>query len=153
MSRASARYAQDYRPGETIDLGAREITREEILDFARRYDPHPFHLDEAAAGETMFGGLIASGWQTALVWLELMHGTFIHAETSLGSPGHEELTWPNPVRPGDRLTGRAEVREVRVSKSRPGLGFVRYTATLTNQRDETVLITTSTLIVRAREGE
>lgn len=152
MTRAPVRYAQDFRPGEVIDLGSRRITREEILDFARKYDPHPFHLDETKAGETMFGGLIASGWQTALIWLELMHGRFIQPETSLGSPGHEELNWPNPVRPGDRLTGRAEVREVRVSKSRPDLGFVRYTATLTNQDDEPVLVTTSTLIVRAREA-
>ncbi len=150
MSQADVRYAEDYEPGQIIDLGSYQVTREEILEFARKYDPHPFHIDEDQAKETMFGGIISSGWLTALIWLRLMHGSFIQSEASLGSPGHEELKWPNPVRPGDRLTGRAEVKEVRVSKSRPDLGFVRYTATLTNQRDEPVLITTSTLIIRTR---
>lgn len=152
MTRSDVRYAEDYAAGQIIDLGSYEVSRDEIVEFARKYDPHPFHVDEEQARETMFGGIIASGWQTALVWLRLMHGPFIQPETSLGSPGHEELNWPNPVRPGDRLTGRAEVKEVRISRSRPDLGFVRYTATLTNQRDETVLVTTSTLIIRSRQA-
>lgn len=150
MPEARTRYAEDYEPGQVIELGSYQVTRDEILEFARKYDPHPFHIDEDKASETIFGGIISSGWLTALIWLRLMHGPFIQAEASLGSPGHEELKWPNPVRPGDRLTGRAEVREVRVSKSRPELGFVRYTATLANQNDEPVLITTSTLIIKTR---
>ena len=152
MTSSDVRYAEDYAPGQIVELGSYEVTRDEIVAFGRKYDPHPFHVDEGQAKETMFGGLIASGWQTALIWLRLMHGPFIQPETSLGSPGHEELNWPNPVRPGDRLTGRAEVKEARISRSRPDLGFVRYTATLTNQRDETVLVTTSTLILRTRQG-
>lgn len=79
-----------------------------------------------------------------------MHKAFICVETTLGSPGHEEVKWPAPVRPGDRLHGRLEIRESRVSKSKPDLGFVRYTATLTNQAGEQVFLTTSTLIVKSR---
>jgi acyl dehydratase len=146
----SVRYLEDYHPGEIINLGNYDVTREEIVQFARKYDPHPFHLDEEASGSLFFGGIISSGWLTALIWLRLMHQSFISPETSLGSPGHEEMNWKRPVRPGDRLQGRAEVKEVRVSKSRPELGFVRYTATLTNQNDEPVFVTTSSLIVKTK---
>ena len=100
----------------------------------------------------MFGGVIASGWLTALVWLRLMHQTFLSYEVTLGSPGHEEMNWPRPVHPGDRLHGRVEIKESRVSKSKPGLGFVRYTAMLSNQRGEQVFVTTSTLIVKSRSA-
>ena len=98
----------------------------------------------------VFGGIISSGWLTALVWLRLMHSHFLCYETVLGSPGHEEMVWPTPVRPGDRLSGTVEIRESRISKSKPELGFVRYTATLTNQKLDDVFVTTSTLMVKSR---
>jgi acyl dehydratase len=119
-------------------------------DFARKYDPFPFHVDDEVAKATPFGGIIASGWMTALIWLRLMHESLLDPATVLGSPGHEEMNWPTPVKPGDRLHGRVEIKESRVFKSKPGLGFVRYTAKLYNQRDDCVFVTTSTLIVRAR---
>ena len=152
MTSASSRFAEDYRAGEEFDLGSHLVTREEVIEFARKYDPFPFHLDDKAAQATSFGGIIASGWMTALVWLKLMHRTLLDPATVLGSPGHEEMNWPTPVKPGDTLSGRVEIKESRASKSKPGIGFVRYTATLHNERDECVFVTTSTLIVRTRHA-
>ena len=142
------RYAEDYNAGAVFDLETYDVTLEEIIEFSRKYDPFPFHVDDQAAQETVFGGIISSGWLTALVWLRLMHKAFLCHETTLGSPGHEEMIWPTPVRPGDRLNGRLEIKESRVSRSKPDLGFVRYSATLSNQEGEEVFVTTSTLIVK-----
>ena len=144
------RYAEDYNAGDVFELGTYDVTREEIIEFSRKYDPFPFHIDEQAAQQTVFAGIISSGWLTTLVWLRLMHKAFLCHETILGSPGHEEILWPTPVRPNDRLNGRVEIKESRVSKSKPDLGFVRYTATLNNQEGEEVFVTTSTLIVKPR---
>jgi acyl dehydratase len=142
------RYAEDYKTGDVFDLGKYEITRKEMIEFAGKYDPFPFHIDDQAAQETIFGGLTSSGWLTALVWLRLMHKEFLDYEMTLGSPGHEEMIWPTPVRPGDILNGKVKILDSRVSKSKPDLGFVRYKATLFNQDGEPVFITTSTLIVK-----
>ena len=144
------KFAEDYKVGDSFELGQFEVTREEVVEFAQKYDPFPFHVDDEAAKATVFGGIISSGWLTALVWLRLMHSQFLCYETVLGSPGHEEMVWPTPVRPGDRLSGTVEIKESRVSKSKPELGFVRYTAKLTNQENEAVFITTSTLMVKSR---
>ena len=144
------KFAEDYKVGDSFELGQFEVTREEVVEFAQKYDPFPFHVDDEAAKATVFGGIISSGWLTALVWLRLMHSKFLCYETVLGSPGHEEMVWPTPVRPGDRLSGTVEIKESRVSKSKPELGFVRYTAKLTNQENEAVFITTSTLMVKSR---
>ena len=149
----SIRYAEDFEVGEKFDLGRYHVTREEIVDFAQKYDPFPFHVDEEFASKTVFGGIISSGWLTSLVWLRLMHKKFLEYETVLGSPGHEEVKWPTPVRPDDQLEGTLEVLEQRVSSSRPDLGFVRYRATLTNQNDETVFDTTSTMIIKPKPTE
>ena len=149
----SVRYAEDFEVGDKFDLGRYHVTREEIVDFAQKYDPFPFHVDEEFASKTVFGGIISSGWLTSLVWLRLMHKNFLENETVLGSPGHEEVKWPTPVRPDDQLEGTLEVLEQRVSSSRPDLGFVRYRATLTNQNDETVFDTTSTMIIKPRPSE
>ena len=144
------RYVEDYKAGDVFELGTYDITYEEIIEFSQKYDPFPFHIDDRMAQETVFGGIISSGWLTALVWLRLMHKAFLCYETTLGSPGHEELIWPTPVRPGDQLSGQVEIKESRVSKSKPDLGFVRYTSKLTNQKDEEVFLTTSTMIVKPR---
>ena len=149
----SFKFAEDYKAGDTLDLGSFDVTREEIVEFAQKYDPFPFHIDDEAAKATVFGGIISSGWLTALVWLRLMHKNFVCYETVLGSPGHEEMVWPTPVRPGDRLTGTVEIKESLVSKSKPDLGFVRYTAKLTNQNNDEVFMTTSTLIVKSRSSQ
>ena len=107
----------------------------------------------AGGQKTVFGGIISSGWLTALVWLRLMHKAFLCYETTLGSPGHEEMIWPTPVRPGDQLSGQVEVKESRVSKSKPDLGLVRYISKLSNQEGEEVFVTTSTMIVKPRPAQ
>ena len=144
------RYAEDYQAGDIFELGTYEVNQEEIIEFSLKYDPFPFHIDEKAAQETVFKGIISSGWLTGLIWLRMMHESFLCHETTLRSAGHEEMLWPKPVRPGDRLTGVAEIKESKVSKSKPDLGFVRYTSTLQNQNGEEVFITTSTIIVKPR---
>ena len=103
------RYAEDYRLGEVFDLGSHRITETEILEFARQYDPQPMHVDKEFAARSHYGGLISSGWLPALILFRLMLRGFICQETSLGSPGHHETGWLEPVRPGDMLPGRAEV--------------------------------------------
>ena len=147
-----ARYAEDYSAGQKFQIGKRTVSEVEIIEFAKKYDPFPFHVDAQAAKETIFGGLISSGWMTALIWLGMMHESFLSYETTLGSPGHEELKWPNPVRSGDELTGEIEIMESRISKSKPGLGFVRYKATLENQKNEPVFVTVSTIMVKINQG-
>ena len=150
MSKMKMRYVEDYKPGEIYELGSYQVTQQEIIEFSKKYDPFQFHVDEKAAKKTVFKGIISSGWLTGLVWLRMMHESFLCHETTLGSPGHEEMLWPKPVRPGDRLTGVAQIKESKVSKSKRDLGFVRYTSTLQNQNGEEVFITTSTIIVKPR---
>ena len=108
-------YAEDFKEGETFSLGIYNVTKEEIVDFANRYDPLPFHVDEAKAKETIFEGIISSGWLTALIWLRMMHEKFLCYEVTLGSPGHEEILWPQPVRPGDTLNGSITIKSVKIS--------------------------------------
>ena len=93
-----ARFSEDFKPGEIYELGKYTVSRNEIIDFAKKYDPFPFHIDDEAAAETVFGGIISSGWLTSLIWLRLMHQNFLTYETILGSPGHEEVKWPNPAK-------------------------------------------------------
>ena len=102
-----------------IELGARTITKGEILAFAREFDPQPFHTDEAAARHTIFGGLIASGWHTGSLSMRLFYEGLIKDVVSLGSPGFDELRWVRPVRPGDTLSARLTVLECAPSRSKP----------------------------------
>ena len=118
------RYFEDFVPGQTFDLGSYEMTRDDIVEFARRWDPQPFHVDEAAAGESAFGGLIASGWHTACVVMRLYVDTLLADAASMGSPGLEDLRWLVPVRPGDVLRASAQVLDVAPSSTRPDRGTV-----------------------------
>jgi len=134
------RYWEDFERGETVELGSYEITREEILEFARRYDPQPFHVDEEAADAGPFGGLAASGWHTAAVFMRLFVDGILNDSASRGSPGIEELRWTAPVRPGDVLTGRVRVVETYPSERRADRGTVITQCELLNQ-DGTVVFT------------
>ena len=107
------RYFEDFTPGEAIELGSHTITKDEIIAFARQFDPQPFHLDEEAAKATMYGGLLASGWHTGSITMRLLYDGLIKDTISLGSPGLDEIRWIKPVRPGDQL-----VIEIEMSKSR-----------------------------------
>ena len=133
------RYLEDLTVGEAHQLGSITVTEDGIVDFARAFDPQPFHVDREAAARSHFGGLVASGWHTCSVSMRLMCDSYINQTVSLGSPGVESIRWPNPVRPGDNITFRRRIVESRASKSRPQMGIVRTQWSGTNQRGETVL--------------
>jgi acyl dehydratase len=115
---------EDLTPGDVIDLGETVVDRQEMLAFARRFDPQPFHLDEEAARHSIFGGLSASGWFTASLWMRAYVDHVLADSTSQGSPGGKELAWLAPVRADDVLRLQLEVLSARRSRSRPNLGLV-----------------------------
>ena len=133
------RHWEDFEAGQVYELGARTVGREEIVAFARAFDPQPIHLDEEAAARGPFGGLIASGWHTASLFMRMYVDELINDTVSMGSPGVEELRWLVPVRPGDELRGRVTILEATPSSTRPDRGTIRARMELLNQRDEVVL--------------
>lgn len=134
-----ALYFEDFEVGNAREAGSRTVTREEILEFARKFDPQPFHVDEEAAKRSQFGGLIASGWHTASLCHGILVEEFLGKDSgSMGSPGVNELRWLKPVRPGDTLTVRLEVLEVSPSRSKPG-GLVKLRYVMRNQNGEDVM--------------
>jgi acyl dehydratase len=144
------RYWEDYEVGATYELGSRSVSEEEIISFARQFDPQPFHVDPAAARQSMFGGLIASGWHTCSIIMRLMVDNYLHPETSLGSPGLDEVRWLKPVRPGDTLVGKMRIIDKRESRSKPAIGLVLNEASLQNQQADVVATVRATQLVRRR---
>lgn len=120
-------------------MGRHTFSEEEILAFGRQYDPQPFHTDPAAAQRTVFGGVIASGWQTCAVAMRLMVENYVGKTVSMGSPGVENIRWLKPVRPGDTLTYTRTVTETRASMTRKGVGLVKHRYQAINQAGEVVL--------------
>ncbi|MCI2424136.1 MaoC family dehydratase [Saccharopolyspora sp. K220] len=129
---------EDLTPGRVFDLGKVEVDRAEMLAFAERFDPQPFHLDEEAGRNSVLGGLCASGWFTASLWMRGYVDHVLADSTSQGSPGGKELAWLAPVFPGDVLQLRLEVNSRRLSQSKPNLGLVEVTGTA-DRGDERVL--------------
>ena len=129
----------DFEPGQVLELGSVDVTEDEIIDFARQFDPQPFHVDPEAAAESVFGGLIASGWHTGSMWMRLYVDNMLGSASAQGSPGIEELRWLTPVRPGDTLHGRLTVLETTPSERRPDRGTVRIRGEMINQDGVTVL--------------
>jgi acyl dehydratase len=132
-------YFEDFPPGDVRESPARTVTREEMLAFARQFDPQPFHTDEAAARQTIYGGLIASGWHTIAIYMRLMWDSYLKDTASLGSPGVDEVRWLKPVRPGDTLRARFTVLEAVPSRSKPDRGLVRSLSEVFNQHGEVVM--------------
>lgn len=132
-------YWEDLEIGSTRELGSVSPTREQILDFARQFDPQPFHLDDAAAEASVFGKLCASGWHTCAMAMRLMVDNFLSQAAALGSPGLESLKWTKPVYPGDTLRLRQRVIDRRPMASRPHVGLVRTVWEMHNQHGEQVL--------------
>ncbi|MBN9387367.1 MAG: MaoC family dehydratase [Chloroflexi bacterium] len=132
-------YFEDFKAGHTWELGSYTLTEESIIEFARQFDPQYFHTDPLKAKESVFGGLVASGWQTLGIYMKLLVNNLINRTASLGSPGMEEIRFLNPVRPGDTLTLSYTLLEVRPSSSRPNMGIARFKGELFNQRREQVL--------------
>lgn len=146
------RYFEDYTAGEVLEFGDYLITEKEIIDFASRYDPQPFHIDKAAAANTHFGGLVASGWMTGSVMMRMMVDNFISPRSSMGSPGLKELSWLTPVRPGDRLRVRATVETTRQSRSKPDRGIIEVTWEVLNQDDVIVMRSHGMGMYKTRAG-
>lgn len=132
-------YFEDFHPGWTFELGARTLSAEDIKSFAREWDPQRYHTDEEQARASPYGGLIASGWQTACVGMRLMCDGYLNESACVGSPGIEEILFLKPVRPGDTLRFRSTATEVRPSKTKPNRGTVTFTWEVINQIDEVVL--------------
>jgi acyl dehydratase len=133
------RWFEDYAVGEAFEFGDYAITETEIIEFARRYDPQPFHVDAAAAAESHFGGLVASGWMTGSVLMRMVCDHFIAPHSSMGSPGLEQIRWRVPVRPGDRLRARITVLEIRPSNSKPDRGSLLLRQEAINQAGQVVM--------------
>ncbi len=149
----STRYFEDVKIGDAIEYGSKTLTKDEIINFAKKYDPQPFHVDEAAAKETIYGGIIASGWHTAAVTMRMMVDNMIDTKASLGSPGIDNLRWHKPVFPGDTLRVRSEVTDKRRSKSRPTMGTTFGKLEVFNQNDELVMSFNSIGMMLARSSE
>lgn len=147
---------EDLTPGRVFELGEAVAEREEMIAFAKRYDPQPFHLDEAAASESLFGGLAASGWYTIGLWMRNYVDNLLAHSTAMGSPGGRELSWPAPVFAGDVLRCRLEVLTGRRSGSRPGMGIVEIRATAHRAEDgdaeQCVFSATFTALFGTRSG-
>lgn len=143
-------YLEDVEPGRTWALGEARPTEEEIVAFARAFDPQPFHADAAAAESGPFGGLVASGWHTCAMFMRLLVDGLVSRMVSYGSPGVDELRWLRPVRPGDRLSARVEALEARPSSSRPDRGSVRCRMEMLDAEGRPVMQMTAVLIVGRR---
>ncbi|MFC5663708.1 MaoC family dehydratase [Kitasatospora misakiensis] len=148
------RYAEDFTPGDTFDLGTVEVTAERLLAFAADFDPQAFHLDEALGHELGFGGLIASGWHTAAMFQRLYVDGLLSGAAVAASPGVDELRWLSPVRPGDVLRGTATVvGEPGLSLSRPDCSLLRHRCELTDAAGRPVFRMTLHVLFRKRPRE
>ncbi len=144
-------YFEDIAIGAKASFGSYQVTREEVIDFASRYDPQPFHLSDEAAAQTHFGRLSASGWHTcAMVMSMIVANLKNNKQAGLGSPGVDELRWLKPVYPGDTLRCETEVIEKRQSQSRPEMGIFKSRMTVFNQDDIAVMSMVSNGLIATR---
>jgi acyl dehydratase len=146
----SERYFEDYPQGAAFTTGTLTVGADDIVEFARKYDPQPMHTDPEAAARGRFGGLIASGWHTGAMMMRLFADNFLSPQSSVASPGIDELRWLQPVRPGDTLRLRVTILDARPSRSRPEQGIVRSLVEVLNQRGEIVMSLKPISLVRRR---
>jgi len=146
------RYFDDYVVGSVHEFGVVEVDEDQVLEFGRRYVPLSYHIDKEAAQKSIYGGLIASGWYTAALMMRVYTENYLSRVANLGSPGGDELRWPRPVFPGDRLSVRATVLETRRSESRPDRGIVRTLIEVLNQKQEVVMSMKMINFVKCREA-
>ena len=147
------KYFEDYEAGRVYKLGSVQVDLAEVIEFATRYDPQYFHIDEDRAKESIYGGVIASGWHTASMMMRVFADNFLSDVSSMGSPGLDELHWYHPVRPGDTLFVSAIVLETRLSKSKPDRGVMRTRTEVHNQRHALVLSSTAVNFMRRRQND
>jgi acyl dehydratase len=150
MDQSSERYLEDFAVGQKFGSGRLRVDGERALAFAAEFDPQPFHLDEAAARRSIFGGLTVSGWYTAAATMRLLVESELKPAGGIVGAGLDELRWLRPVRPGDELRAECEVIEVRPSKSRPEQGLIKLRTTTLNQHDKPVMVFVVNLVVPRR---
>ncbi|AYJ87230.1 MaoC family dehydratase [Sphingomonas paeninsulae] len=147
-------YFEDIEPGRKSAFGRYEVTREEVIEFASKYDPQPFHLSDEEAAKTYFGRLSASGWHTAAMMMSMLVTNFSDVQQAgLGSPGIDELRWLKPVYPGDVLRVESEIIDKTPSRSKPEMGSFRSKSTIFNQNDERVMTVISIGLIRRRPAK
>ncbi len=147
------RYFEDYVPGSIHEFGSIAVTQDEIISFAHKFDPQDFHTDPEAARQTIFGGLIASGFHTSGLMMRLYADHYLSRVASLSSPGVDELRWKQPVRPGDELSIRVTVLEARRSSSKPDRGIVKSFIEVLNQKHEVVMTMEALNLLRCRDSK
>lgn len=149
----SPRYCfEDFEVGRTVAFGRHVVSKDEIIDFAREFDPQPVHLDEEVAKTTLAKGLCASGFHTCGMLMRMMCDSFVNQSSSLGSPGVDEVKWMKPVRPGDVLTGRYTVLDKRVTRSRPDVGVCKMRLEALNGDGDVVMSWVSAQFLRLRDA-
>lgn len=146
------RYFEDFAEGERIDLGKYDVTAEEVVDFAARFDPAPFHLGEEGGKASMLGAHSASGWHTCSILMRMMCDGFLLDSSGQGSPGIDECRWLAPVHPGETLTGSATVGGKRLSTSRPGLGIIHFRFDLLKEDGTPAMTVLNPIMFLTREG-
>ncbi len=132
-------YWEDFNVGERMVLGTKTFTEEEIIRFAKEFDPQPFHVDKEKAEQSFFGGIIASGWHTCSVAMRMMCDAYLNESASIGSPGVDNIRWLKPVRPGDTLRAERVILESRASSSKADIGIVKSRWETFNQQNELVM--------------
>lgn len=145
-------YFEDFKPGQIYEAGPYEVTKEEIFEFAREYDPQPHHLDEEAAKHSLLMGLSASGWHVCAMAMRMFCDSILSRAASQGAPGVEDCRWMKPVRPGDVLRLEIEIVETRASKSKP-IGFVKLNWKLFNQREQVAAFISSPIFLRREAAD
>jgi acyl dehydratase len=154
LCRAPMIYFEDLDVGAETYFGSYDVTREEVLEFASKYDPQPFHLSDEEAAKTHFGRIAASGWHTAaMVMAVIARHVVADKQAGLGSPGIDELRWRKPVYPGDTLHVRGTILEKTPSRSRPEIGSFRTQTVVTNQDDQVVMTFVSIVLIRRRPSD
>jgi acyl dehydratase len=137
------RYFEDFEVGQVFELGSKTLSEEEIIEFAKKYDPQPFHIDKEKAKKSFFGRLVASGWHTSAVYMRLLVDGLALDSASMGSPGLDDLRYLKPFYPGDTLYARFTITETIPSKSKPDRGLIKARAEALNQHGEIILTFTS----------
>lgn len=146
-------YLEDFTPGRVLPLAPCRIEAKAIVEFAAEFDPQPMHLDEEAGKASILGGLAASGWHTASLFMRMMYDGWLADSSSEGSPGIEFMEWKKPVLAGDHLSGRSTVIEMRALRSRPGLGLVKFLHEVMNQNGDVVMRGENPIMFRTRPAD
>lgn len=146
-------YFEDIEEGDVTECGGRTVTKAEIIEFASKFDPQPFHVNEEAAKESMFGGIIASGWHTAALATRMIVDGWLHKVANRGGLGSDNLRWHEPVRPGDTLYARSTVLETQASESHPDSGIVTRETEVLTADDDLVMSWETTILVAKREAD